>query len=79
MDRAESLDWSNEETLRYLSAINCLHNYAIGKLNENELTENGEIHLRRNRPSKKICLSFAEALEEIQLFDADTACPAQCS
>jgi hypothetical protein len=79
MDRPESsLDWSNEESLRYLSAINCLHNYSVGKSNANELLDNDGRHSRNDRPSKKIYLRFAETLEEILYFDADAASSTQC-
>jgi hypothetical protein len=71
------VDWSNEESVRYLSAINCLHNYAIGKSSEHDLVQNGDNGVRERKPSKKMFLSFAETLEQIQELDADAICLAQ--
>ena len=73
----DHVDWSNEESFRYLSALNCLHNYAVGKSTEYDLVQNGDNVVSRQKPSKKMFLSFAETLEQIQVLDADAVCMAQ--
>jgi hypothetical protein len=69
----DHIDWSNEDSVRYLSAINCLHNYAVGKSTD----QNGDNGVRRQKPSKNMFLSFAETLEQIKVLDADAICLAQ--
>ncbi len=73
----DHVDWSNEESVRYLSAINCLHNYAVGKCTEHELDHNGDNGVRKQKPSKNMFLSFAETLEQIKVLDADAICLSQ--
>jgi hypothetical protein len=70
----DDIDWSNEESIRYLSAINCLHNYAVGKSTEHEMVQHADKSIK---PSKKMFLSFAETLEQIQVLDADAVSLAQ--
>ena len=74
----DDIDWSNEESIRYLSAINCLHNYAVGKSTEHEMVQHADKSMKpSNKPSKKMFLSFAETLEQIQVLDADAVSLAQ--
>jgi hypothetical protein len=74
------IDWSNEESVRYLSAINCLHNYSLGKFFDIKLPEkdtDAGSDLFDNSKSKKVSsckgfLTFSDTVEQIMLLDAES-------
>ena len=67
------VDWSNEETIRYLSAINCLHNYALGKVSDIDANPDAAmIERRKKKPAPKGFLSFSETIEQIRLMDSES-------
>jgi hypothetical protein len=77
------LDWGNEESVDHRSAMNCLHNYALGKM---------ECESRKRKPSSKIhhcvakadaesrkSLRFSENLEQTIGFDSALSWTSTCS
>ena len=69
-----SVDWSNEDTLRYLSAINCLHNYTLGITCDIEpiATESANSEATK-KPSPKGFLTFSDTVEQIRLMDDESS------
>jgi hypothetical protein len=69
--RKAEVDWEDERSVHHRSAMNCLHNYALGKMCENRLVESksepGEPQIIRRSDSGK-SLTFADALEETFIF-----------
>mmetsp|Transcript_20275 Transcript_20275/g.56160 ORF Transcript_20275/g.56160 Transcript_20275/m.56160 type:complete len:122 (-) Transcript_20275:205-570(-) len=67
MERKKDVDWSDESSVHHYSAINCLHNYALGKMAEEGLkkitSDDGEKRSYRKSDLSK-SLTFAESLEE---------------
>jgi hypothetical protein len=73
--RKAEVNWEDENSVHHRSAMNCLHNYALGKMCENRLvgpeTEDRRI-IRRSDSGKS--LTFADALEETFVFvNSDTS------
>ena len=53
----ENLNWDDEQAVKYQVAINCLHNYAVGKT----ISEMPNTSIRSIRKEKS--LKFAEQIE----------------
>ena len=75
---AGQIDWSSESSVRHRSAINCLHNYAIGKIpiEANEKMVDKEVHESddsksiSNKPkSQNFQLRFSKDIEQEYLID----------
>ena len=68
-DFVNKVDWNNEESIRYLSAINCLQNYILGKDGGHEETEipNPAAPTRTSRTRR--FLTFSRTIEEITLWN----------
>ena len=75
--RKTEVDWEDESSVHHRSAINCLHNYALGKMCENRLVvSKAEVDDRRmiRRSDSGKSLTFADALEETFVFvNSDTS------
>jgi hypothetical protein len=76
------VDWSNEESVRYLSAINCLHNYSLGKLLDIKMPKKdtgagSDSSVFDDSKSKKgsSCkgfLTFSDTVEQVMLLDVES-------
>ncbi len=69
--RKAEVDWEDETSVHHRSAMNCLHNYAIGKMCEKRLVDSKaddeDQRVIRRSDSRK-SLTFADALEETFVF-----------
>jgi hypothetical protein len=73
------IDWSSESSVRHRSAINCLHNYAIGKISEaNQKVDNKELldaddpKSHPNKHKLQTCqLRFSQHLEQEYVIDRE--------
>ena len=64
-----NVDWNNDESVKHRSAMNSLHNYAIGKMSAEERRTS-------NKPSspKKASIRFADVLEHTIFIDRSLLC-----
>jgi hypothetical protein len=64
-----SVDWNNDESVRHRSAMNSLHNYAIGKMSADE-------RRKSNKPQspKKASIRFADVLEQTVYINRSLLC-----
>ena len=60
------LDWNDEASIRHRTAMNCLDNYALGKIDE-ESFENSSV-VKRKRRLHQCALKFAEELEQAIVY-----------
>ena len=71
------IDWSSESSVKHRSAINCLHNYAIGKIlsETNEKTNDTQLpHVDdpKSHSSKQNCqLHFSKDIEQEIVIDRE--------
>lgn len=62
------VDWNNDEAVNHRSALNSLHNYAIGKMS-------AEDHLHIKKPhAKKNSIRFADVLEQTVIINRSLLC-----
>jgi hypothetical protein len=59
------LDWNDEESIHHRTAMNCLDNYALGKIDEGSLESNASTKKRRLH---NCALKFAEQLEHAIVY-----------
>jgi hypothetical protein len=59
------LDWNDEKTIYHRTAMNCLDNYALGKIDEESLENDTG---KRKTRQEKCALQFAEQLEQTIIF-----------
>ncbi len=77
--RKTDVDWEDEKSVHHRSAMNCLHNYALGKMCEHRLVDSKPEHederriFRRTDSGKS--LTFADALEETFVFACNDTSP----
>jgi hypothetical protein len=76
--RKAEVNWDDENSVHHRSAMNCLHNYALGKMCENRLEDTkvgfGEGRMIKRSDSGK-SLTFADALEETFVFGSNDTSP----
>ena len=60
---ALDLDWNDEASIHHRTAMNCLDNYALGKIVEESLIDIERGSSRKTRTTD-ICLKFADEIEE---------------
>jgi hypothetical protein len=60
------LDWSNEKSIMHRTAINCLHNYALGKMEASIVNHTNSA--RKKRSKNKGSLKFDEKIERIFVY-----------
>jgi hypothetical protein len=60
------LDWNDEASIHHRTAMNCLDNYALGKIDE-ECLENSTA-VSRKRRLHQCALKFAEQLEQAIVY-----------
>lgn len=75
------VDWGNEDAVRYLSAINCIHNYTLGKVFEMRQSDVRQSDVKagsdladsntRKKSSCKGFLTFSNTVEHIFLLDSE--------
>ncbi len=74
------IDWSSESSVRHRSAINCLHNYAIGKTfsEANQRTDDTQLHdaddpkPNSNKQKLQTCqLRFSQDIEQEYVIDRE--------
>ena len=76
--RKTEVDWEDEKSVCHRSAMNCLHNYALGKMCEDRLMESKDAvycdrrMFRRTDSGKS--LTFADNLEETFVFINSETC-----
>jgi hypothetical protein len=61
------LDWNDEGSIHRRTALNCLHNYALGKIEEQSLPAPGKDD--RKRPPQKPSLTFADQIEQTNVYE----------
>lgn len=62
------LDWNDEASVHRRTAMNCLDNYALGKIVEESLVDPKGSNLRK--PKKNVAsLKFADQLEQAPIFE----------
>lgn len=79
--RKTEVDWEDESSVHHRSAMNCLHNYALGKMSEIKLidpndslpTDHDRRMVRRTDSGKSI--TFADDLEQTFVFINTDASP----
>ncbi len=60
------LDWNDVESIHHRTAMNCLDNYALGKIDQESL-ENSSVVTRKRRLHQS-ALKFAEQLEQAIVY-----------
>jgi hypothetical protein len=60
------LDWKDEQSILRRTAINCLHNYALGKMEESLVDQSSCASKRRKKTAS---LKFAELLVRTEVFE----------
>ena len=68
-DCVNKVDWNNEESIRYLSAINCLQNYILGKHGGHDETETPAASPQKTHDGTRRFLRFSKTIEEITLWN----------
>ena len=63
-----NVDWNNDEAVDHRSALNSLHNYAIGKMSSEE-----KLHTKKSHV-KKHSIRFAEILEHTVIINRSLLC-----
>ncbi len=61
------LDWNDEGCIHRRTALNCLHNYALGKIVEQSLLAPGKSD--RKRQPRKLSLKFADQIEQTTAYE----------
>jgi hypothetical protein len=66
-----NVDWNDEGSIHRRTALNCLHNYALGKIVEQNLpiTEKDD----RKRQPRKPSLKFADQIEQTNIYEIRTS------
>ena len=59
-----AINWNDEQAVEYEIAINCLHNYAVGKMMPELQGKEGQESIREKR-----CLKFADEID-IKIFSS---------
>jgi hypothetical protein len=62
------LDWNDEGSIHRRTALNCLHNYALGKIEEQSLPAR-EKQVDRKRLPQKQSLQFADQIEQTNVYE----------
>ena len=62
-----TVDWEDESSVHQRSAINSLHNYALGKFGEKNLPKRPKTR-KRSQSLKHLKIKFAEQPEEIHSY-----------
>jgi hypothetical protein len=63
------VDWSNDESVKHRSAMNTLHNYALGKMSAEESHE-----YHKPQSPKKASIRFADVLEQTVFINRSLLC-----
>jgi hypothetical protein len=62
------LDWNDEGSIHRRTALNCLHNYALGKIEEQSLPAR-EKQVDRKRLPQKQSIKFADQIEQTKVYE----------
>ncbi len=71
------VDWNDEGSIHRRTALNCLHNYALGKIEEQSLPSPQAEKDDRKRLPRKPSLKFADQIEQTNFYEIpETSWPA---
>ena len=66
------VDWNDDESVKHRSAMNCLHNWAIGKMSQNDRLARSKSSSKRSMSNASI--KFADILENTLIVNRSSLC-----